>query len=361
VTIAIDALDAAGTSSTRAAPRRTHINAGGQTLIAVALGAAAVAAVTLALPIVDQRSRAAPSGDGPDGEVLRRLALAAAQPHHRKDEIARASAADAGEEAAWTPPRHFRVAITPYYFSLIDREHPSCPVRMQVIPRARELEIEPGDLSTRWARTATRPPPASSTAIPTAACCWPSIAARSTAALQPAALVGQEESPISREGPGTRAGLHPAHARHPRRSDLGRRSADAVDRAPRGDHRALRAIPHVEIVRIGTRVPVVLPMRVDDELCAMLKKYHPLYVNTHFNHPKELTPRARAACEKLADAGIPIGNQTVLLRGVNSSVRVLRKLFTELLRCRVRPYYLFQGDVAAGTSHLRTSVETASR
>ena len=121
---------------------------------------------------------------------------------------------------------------------------------------------------------------------------------------------------------------------------------------------ALRAIPHVEIVRIGTRVPVVLPMRVDDELCAMLKKYHPLYVNTHFNHPKELTPRARAACEKLADAGIPIGNQTVLLRGVNSSVRVLRKLFTELLRCRVRPYYLFQGDVAAGTSHLRTSVET---
>ena len=121
---------------------------------------------------------------------------------------------------------------------------------------------------------------------------------------------------------------------------------------------ALRAIPHVEIVRIGTRVPVVLPMRVDDELCAMLKKYHPLYINTHFNHPKELTPRARAACEKLADAGIPIGNQTVLLRGVNSSVRVLRKLFTELLRCRVRPYYLFQGDVAAGTSHLRTSVET---
>jgi len=102
----------------------------------------------------------------------------------------------------------------------------------------------------------------------------------------------------------------------------------------------------------------VLPMRVDDELCAMLKRYHPLFINTHFNHPKELTPQARAACDKLADAGIPLGNQTVLLRGVNSSARVLRKLFTELLRCRVRPYYLFQGDVAAGTSHLRTSVET---
>ena len=110
----------------------------------------------------------------------------------------------------------------------------------------------------------------------------------------------------------------------------------------------MRAIPHVEIIRIGTRVPVVLPMRVDDELCAMLRRYHPLFINTHFNHPKELTPQARAACERLADAGIPLGNQTVLLRGVNSSARVMRKLFTELLRCRVRPYYLFQGDVAAG-------------
>jgi lysine 2,3-aminomutase len=121
---------------------------------------------------------------------------------------------------------------------------------------------------------------------------------------------------------------------------------------------AVRAIPHVEIIRIGTRVPVVLPMRVDDELCAMLRRYHPLFINTHFNHPKELTPLARTACERLADAGIPIGNQTVLLRRVNSSARVLRKLFTELLRCRVRPYYLFQGDVAEGTGHLRTTVET---
>jgi len=121
---------------------------------------------------------------------------------------------------------------------------------------------------------------------------------------------------------------------------------------------AVREIPHVEIIRIGTRVPVVLPMRIDDELCAMLRRYHPLYINTHFNHPKELTPLARTACERLADAGIPLGNQTVLLRGVNSSVRVMRRLFTELLKVRVRPYYLFQGDVAAGTSHLRTSVET---
>jgi lysine 2,3-aminomutase len=100
-------------------------------------------------------------------------------------------------------------------------------------------------------------------------------------------------------------------------------------------------------------------MRIDAELCAELKKHHPLFVNTHFNHVKELTPEARAACERLADAGVPVGNQTVLLRGVNSSVKSLRALMRGLLRSRVRPYYLFQGDTVVGTDHLRTPVETA--
>ena len=112
-------------------------------------------------------------------------------------------------------------------------------------------------------------------------------------------------------------------------------------------------------IRIGTRVPVVLPMRVDDELTAALRRHHPLYVNTHFNHPVELTPEAKAACERLVDAGIPVGNQAVLLRGINSSVRCMRALMRGLLRMRVKPYYLFQGDTVAGTDHLRTSVETA--
>jgi lysine 2,3-aminomutase len=118
----------------------------------------------------------------------------------------------------------------------------------------------------------------------------------------------------------------------------------------------LRAIPHLDIIRIGTRVPVCLPMRVDSELCAMLRRYHPLYINTHFNHPRELTTEARAACEMLADAGIPLGNQTVLLRRVNSSARTLEALFRGLLRMRVKPYYLFQGDPVFGTDHLRTPV-----
>jgi lysine 2,3-aminomutase len=256
-------------------------------------------------------------------------------------------------------PAHFRVGVTPYYFSLIDRAHPSCPVRMQVIPRAGELVTEPGELLDPLGEDSHRPVSAIFHRYPDRCL----LLALDRCAIycrhcNRRRLVGQAESALSRQ-------------------DL----ADAVDyirRTPAirdvlisgGDPltlstarleeivAAVRAVEHVEIIRIGTRVPVVLPMRIDDELVAMLRRYHPLYVNTHFNHPKELTTAARAACEKLADAGIPLGNQTVLLRGVNSSVRVLRALFTGLLRCRVRPYYLFQGDVAEGTGHLRTAVET---
>ena len=256
-------------------------------------------------------------------------------------------------------PGLFRVGITPYYFSLIDRDHPSCPVRMQVIPRAAELVVEDGDLVDPLGEDAHSPATGIFHRYPDRCL----LLAVDRCAIycrhcNRRRLVGQEESPISRE-------------------DL-RQAIDYIRRTPAirdvlisgGDPltlstdrleeivAAVRSIPHVEIIRIGTRVPVVLPMRIDDALCAMLRRYHPLYVNTHFNHPKELTPLARAACERLADAGIPLGNQTVLLRGVNSSVRVMRRLFTELLKVRVRPYYLFQGDVAAGTSHLRTSIET---
>jgi lysine 2,3-aminomutase len=118
--------------------------------------------------------------------------------------------------------------------------------------------------------------------------------------------------------------------------------------------RAVRSVSSVDIIRIGTRVPVVLPMRVTAELTAMLRRYHPLYVNTHFNHPVELTPDAALACTRLADAGIPLGNQTVLLRGINDSAPLLADLFRGLLRARVRPYYLFQCDLVRGVEHFRT-------
>ncbi len=118
----------------------------------------------------------------------------------------------------------------------------------------------------------------------------------------------------------------------------------------------LRAIPHVEIVRIGTRIPVILPYRITDELVAMLRRYHPLFVNTHFNHPRELTRSSRTALAKLADGGIPLGNQSVLLAGVNDCPRVIRSLVHKLVQNRVRPYYIYQCDLAEGLSHFRTPV-----
>jgi lysine 2,3-aminomutase len=121
--------------------------------------------------------------------------------------------------------------------------------------------------------------------------------------------------------------------------------------------RELRAIEHVEIIRIGSRAPVTLPQRITPELCDILKRYHPLYLNTHFNHPREITPESKKACEMLADAGIPLGNQTVLLRGVNDDAAVMKKLMQKLLTIRVRPYYIYQADLVKGTEHFRTSVQ----
>jgi len=119
----------------------------------------------------------------------------------------------------------------------------------------------------------------------------------------------------------------------------------------------LRKIPHLEMIRINTRTPVTLPDRITLRLCRMLKRNHPLYVNTHFNHPSEITPQSAEACAKLADAGIPLGNQTVLLRGVNDDPEVMKKLMQKLLTIRVRPYYIHQTDLVKGTGHFRTPID----
>jgi len=118
----------------------------------------------------------------------------------------------------------------------------------------------------------------------------------------------------------------------------------------------LRAIPHVEFIRIGTRIPVFLPQRITPELCAMLKRFHPLFMSIHSNHPRELTTEVRAALGRLADAGIPLGNQSVLLRHVNDDPVVMKALAQKLLLCRVKPYYIYQCDLIAGSAHLRASV-----
>ena len=120
---------------------------------------------------------------------------------------------------------------------------------------------------------------------------------------------------------------------------------------------SLRAIPHLQVIRIGTKFPCVLPSRITENLCNMLKKYHPIYVNTHFNHPREITPEAREACERLVNAGIPVGCQTVLMKGVNDDPAVMKDLMHKLLMMRVRPYYLYQADLTRGTNHFRTRVE----
>jgi lysine 2,3-aminomutase len=120
----------------------------------------------------------------------------------------------------------------------------------------------------------------------------------------------------------------------------------------------LRAIPHIEFIRIGTRVPIFLPQRITPELCRMLQQFHPLFMSVHTNHPRELTAEVRAGLERLANHGIPLGNQSVLLRGVNDDPAVMKSLMHKLLMCRVRPYYLYQCDLIKGSSHLRTSVKT---
>lgn len=120
----------------------------------------------------------------------------------------------------------------------------------------------------------------------------------------------------------------------------------------------IHQIPHVEVIRIGTRVPSTLPMRITENLVKILKKYHPLYINTHFNHPRELTKEAERACNLLVNAGIPMGCQTVLLKGINDDSQILKSLFLGLLKMRVKPYYLFQTDLTRGTDHLRTSTKS---
>jgi lysine 2,3-aminomutase len=118
----------------------------------------------------------------------------------------------------------------------------------------------------------------------------------------------------------------------------------------------LREIPHVEIIRIGTRAPVVFPQRITENLCNIIRKYHPVWINTHFNHPKEITPEAKRACEMLADAGVPLGNQAVILAGINDCPHIMKKLMHELVKIRVRPYYIYQCDLSEGIGHFRAPV-----
>jgi lysine 2,3-aminomutase len=276
------------------------------------------------------------------------------------DELARVIAPSAAERAGLAASRElFRVGITPYYASLMDPAHDTCPIRLQAIPRVAEAAIRPEELGDPLGEDIHRPVSTVIHKYPDR--CLFLVVDRCAIYCRHCnrrRLVGGDDPPTRDE---LDAGLDYI-ARTPRIRDVLISGGDPLLLAtPKLAEllARLRAIPHVEIIRIGTRVPVVNPMRIDAELTSALRRFHPLYINTHFNHARELTPEARAGCERLVDAGIPVGNQAVLLRGVNSSVRSLRALMRGLLRMRVRPYYLFQGDTVVGTDHLRTPVDVA--
>ena len=254
------------------------------------------------------------------------------------------------------------IAITPYYLSLVDRHDPRCPIRMQCVPRASEAHDVPGDLADPLGEEAHEVAPELVQRYPDRAL----LLVTDRCAVYCRFCT---RSRIVGDGGGARSDdrLAPALAylaAHPAIRDVivsgGDPLAMATERLVRIVAR-VRAIPHVETIRLATRVPVTLPQRVTPELCRALRPHHPLWVMTHFNHPKELTRASLKACTRLADAGFPVMNQTVLLRGVNDDAEVLEALFRGLVRARVRPYYLLQTDPVRGTSHLRTPLATGVR
>ena len=251
----------------------------------------------------------------------------------------------------------FRMAITPYYLSLIDPNDPYDPIRRQCIPAGAECNIAPADLNDPLHEDEDSPAPGLTHRYPdrvlfliTDMC---SMYCRHCTRRR---FAGQKDD----ESPQDRIEKCLEYIeKTPEVRDVLLSGGDALmvsDKKLEYIISRLRAIPHVEIVRIGSRTPVVCPQRITDDLCNMLKKYHPIWLNTHFNHPNEMTPEAQAAVAKLADAGIPLGNQTVLLRGVNDCVHVMKKLMHELVRNRVRPYYIYQCDLSMGLEHFRTPV-----
>jgi len=255
--------------------------------------------------------------------------------------------------------RGFPVAITPYYFGLIDPVDPLCPVRRQVVPRIEELTSVPGDLADPLGEAAHEAAPNLIVRYPDRALLF---------ATDRCAVYCRfcTRSRLVGAGGGARslATLEPALAylrAHPEIVDVIISGGDplvmATDRLVRLVQ-AVREIPSVETIRIATRVPVVLPQRITDELLQALRAFHPIWIMTHFNHPRELTPEAALACNRLADAGFPVMNHCVLLAGVNDDAGVLATLFRGLVRMRVRPYYLLQADPVQGTGHLRTPLQT---
>jgi len=250
------------------------------------------------------------------------------------------------------------LAITPYFFNLIDPADENCPIRWQVIPRVEETHTASWEMSDPCGEDSHSPVPGLIHRYPdrvlflvTDRCA--SYCRYCTRSRLVSNATGYD--------------FHPEFdkqiayiAAHPEIRDVLLSGGDPLllsDDKLKNLLSRLRAIPHVEFLRIGTRIPIFLPQRITRELCAMLKQFHPLFVSVHSNHPRELTTEVREALGRLADAGIPLGNQSVLLKHVNDSVEVMKAHVQKLLMCRVKPYYIYQCDLITGSAHLRTSVQ----
>ena len=250
-----------------------------------------------------------------------------------------------------------RMAITPYYLSLINPDDPNDPVRKQSIPTANELYVSPSDLTDPLHEDEDSPVPGLTHRYPDRVLFLiTDMCAMYCRHCTRRRFAGQKDTSTPTERIDKCIDYI---ARTPQVRDVLLSGGDALlmsDDKIEYILKRLREIPHVEIIRFGTRTPVVMPQRITDDFVNMVKKYHPIWLNTHFNHPNEITPEAAEACAKLANAGVPLGNQSVLLRGINDCTHIMKKLVQELVKIRVRPYYIYVCDQSMGISHFRTPV-----
>jgi lysine 2,3-aminomutase len=251
----------------------------------------------------------------------------------------------------------FRTGLSPYWAALMDPENPDCPIRLQAIPRASETWKNPSEMRDPLGEDADMVVPGLVHRYPDRVL----LLVNNMCSMYCRYCTRKRTTSEDNTSLGTAEfeAVFDYLRSHPKVRDILISGGDPFmmsDKKIGSLLRSLREIPSLEVIRFGSRLPVVLPQRITPELVETLRAFHPIWVNTHFNHPKELTRESRAACARMIDAGIPVGNQSVLLRRVNSSVRTLKHLFQQLVAARIRPYYLYQCDLVEGASDFRTPV-----
>ncbi len=269
---------------------------------------------------------------------------------------------EAEEQAIEQTKESYKFSITPYYASLMNKTDPNCPIRKQAIPSLDELKVFPGaevdpvgDIKYRKTNRVIHKYPDRVVLLITETC--PVYCRHCTRKFHTTSKDGtyfREKEALSFDED------FQYIADNPTIRDVLLTGGDPLvynDRKLESIISRLRSIPHVEIIRIGSRYPVLLPQRITEEFCSMLEKYHPIWLNTHFNHPHEITPEAAEACDRLLRHGIPVQNQSVLLKGINDDPETMRRLLCNLLKIRVRPYYLYHCDNVVGVSHFVTRLE----